>query len=284
MMDWLNAKGLHVVMDRGFYSEYNIDCLYSHGILFTVGVPFTTRWSRELVVKVREDIERFSNFHHVGGCKFFVITDTAFWKGQRCFRHVYYDSEKAALEYVRLLERVEVWRKELEENRFVEGNRQFYDRYFVVGVDSGGGRCVRVCDEAVLEFKRSVAGFFVLLSNDVSDAVEAFCVYREKDVVEKGFDDLKNGLDLYRLRVHGAEAMDGRLFIAFVSQILSSAVRKVMSVSKLDEKYTLPELMNELKSIHSVYLEGQRKTVFSKLSKAQREIFTAFNIDEKTYV
>jgi transposase len=31
MLDWLNAKGLYVVMGRGFYSEYNIDCLYAIG-------------------------------------------------------------------------------------------------------------------------------------------------------------------------------------------------------------------------------------------------------------
>jgi hypothetical protein len=53
-----------------------------------------------------------------------------------------------------------------------------------------------------------------------------------------------------------------------------------MSVSKLDERHTLPELMNELKSIHSVCLKGPKKTIYSKPSKVQREIFTAFNIDE----
>jgi transposase len=284
MLSWLKAKGLHMVMDRGFYSEYNIDCLYDRGFLFTVGVPFTTKWSRELVSKVRGSIEIFSNFHRVGRHSFFATTDVTFWKGQVCFRHVYYDGKRAADEFVELLLKVDVWRRELEEDRVVEENRLYYDKYFVVEQVLGGGCRVRVCDDAVLEFKLGVAGFFVLLSNDVSDAVEAYCVYREKDVVEKGFDNLKNSLDMGRLRVHGVEAMDGRLFVQFVFQVLSSAVRKVMCSSKLDERYSLPELMNELKSIHSVSLDGQQKTIFSKLSKAQREIFTAFNINEKTYV
>jgi transposase len=114
----------------------------------------------------------------------------------------------------------------LVKDRLVKGNRQFYDRYFVVEADSNGDRCVRVCDEAILEFKQDVAGFFVLLSNDVPDVVEAYRVYREKDVVEKGFDDLKNGFDLNRLRVHGVEAMEvGCLLCLFLRFCLLQFVR-----------------------------------------------------------
>jgi transposase len=284
MMTWLKATCIHPVMDKGFFSEHNIDCLYEHGFLFTVGVPFTPKWTRELVAKVREGIERFSCYHHVGGRSFFATTDNTSWKGRLCYRHVYFDSKKASEEYMELLEKLGVRKKELEENCLVEGNEVFYERYFRVIVESGGDRRVEVCEGAVLEFKLGVAGFFVLLSNDISDAVEAYKVYREKDVVEKGFDNLKNALDMNRLRVHDALSMDGRLFVQFVAQVISLGIRKVMADSKLDERYTLPELINELKSFHSVSLEGQTKPIFSKISKAQREIFTAFNINKETYV
>jgi transposase len=284
MLFWLKATHIHPVMDKGFYSEHNIDCLYEYGILFTVGVPFTLKWAKDLVAKLRGGIERFSCFHRVGEQGFFADTDTTSWKGQVCYRHVYYDSVRAAEEYMLLFLKLEEWKKELELGCLVDGNEVFYERYFTVIVESDGSRRVEVCDGAVLEFKLNVAGFFVLLSNDISDAVEAYKVYREKDVVEKGFDNLKNGLDMKRLRVHDALAMEGRLFVQFVAQVLSCGVRRVMVDSKLDEKYSLPELMNELKSFHSVGLEGQQKLVFSKMSKAQREIFTAFNINKETYV
>ena len=285
-------------MDKGFYSEYNVDKLFEHGFLFTVGVPFTTLWARELVLKVRSSIEGFSCFHRVGEHSFFATTDTTSWKGHTCYRHVYYDSKRASEEYVALLEKLEGWKKELEEDRLVEANRVYYERYFTVkdvsatndveGVDGvgGGRRCVvvEVCEGAVLDFRLGVAGFFVLLSNCISDVVEAYRVYLEKDVVEKGFDNLKNSLDMCRLRVHDVFSMEGRLFVQFVAQILSCGVRNVMVSSKLDEKYSLPELLNELKSFHSVNFEDQQKTIYSKLTKAQREIFTAFDINKETYV
>jgi transposase len=41
-----------------------------------------------------------------------------------------------------------------------------------------------------------------MLSNDIFDPKEALYVYRTKDKVEKAFDNLKNELDLKRLRIH----------------------------------------------------------------------------------
>ncbi|MDR2700545.1 MAG: hypothetical protein LBC12_07100 [Nitrososphaerota archaeon] len=42
-------------------------------------------------------------------------------------------------EFVEFLGKLEVWQKELVGGRFVEGNRQFYDWYFVVDTGLGGG-------------------------------------------------------------------------------------------------------------------------------------------------
>jgi transposase len=44
---------------------------------------------------------------------------------------------------------------------------------------------------AVTEYISRYAGFQALLSNAIKDPVEAIHVYRNKDVVEKCFDDLK---------------------------------------------------------------------------------------------
>jgi transposase len=284
MMDWLNANRLHAVLDRGFYSERNIDNLYDKHIRFTVGVPFTPKWTRELVAKVRDRIEEYSHFRRLGNHTFFAVTDTTAWKGHRCYRHIYYDSQKAAAEYKGFLEKIELWRTELEENKPVEEHQQHYDRYFVVRETPKRGRHVVVLDEEVQAFKLKTAGFFILISNDIKDPVQALKTYRDKDEAEKAFDDLKNALDMYRLRVHSAGAMQGRLFIQFIAQVLMAAIRNVMASSKLDKKYSLPELVNELKSFHSVRLDGRKKSIFSKLSKSQCEILHAFSINAASYV
>ncbi|KRT34371.1 hypothetical protein HMPREF1705_04736 [Acetomicrobium hydrogeniformans ATCC BAA-1850] len=44
--------------------------------------------------------------------------------------------------------------------------------------------------------------------------------------MEKCFDDLKNQLDMKRLRIHTSSTMDGRLFVQFIASIYMSALRK----------------------------------------------------------
>jgi len=284
MMNWLDSKRLHAVMDRGFYSERNIDALYERNIRFTVGVPFTTKWTRELVAKARGSIEGYSCHHRIGDYTFFADTDTSDWKGHRCYRHVYYDSKKAAEEYTAFLDKVDKWRDELTQGREVDSNRQYYEKYFIVKDTPKRGRRVVAREDEIQAFKQNNAGFFILLSNDIKDPVRALKVYRDKDTVEKGFDNLKNSLDMKRLRIHSSESMRGRLFIQFVSQILAAAIRNIMTANKLDEKFSLPELMNQLKSIFSVRLNSHRHPILSKASKSQREILLAFGIDDDSYV
>ncbi|MDR1043861.1 MAG: hypothetical protein LBP33_01925, partial [Candidatus Adiutrix sp.] len=67
-----------------------------------------------------------------------------------------------------------------------------------------------------------------------------------------------------------------------VALVLAAGIRKVMEASGLDGKMTLPEMMNEMKSLRSVKLPNKRKPINTKASKRQREILNAFRI--KTYV
>jgi hypothetical protein len=68
-------------------------------------------------------------------------------------------------------------------------------------------------------------------TNGVKDPIEALQIYRDKDVdvVEKSFDDLKNQLDMKHLRMHRSAAVDGRLFVQFITLIYMSAFKARIS-------------------------------------------------------
>jgi transposase len=70
-------------------------------------------------------------------------------------------------------------------------------------------------------------------------------VYRTKDAVEKCFDDLKNQLDMRRLRIPSLPAIDGRL-VQFVARILISALSKKMREMKRIDSHTLREVLLEM--------------------------------------
>jgi transposase len=193
---------------------------------------------------------------------------------------VYYDAKKAVDDRAAFLRKVYQWKLELESGT-PQGDTEHYKKYFEVLETPKRKRKVIPRDDAIKEHARKTCGFFVLISNDIKDAVKALRLYRDKDCVEKGFDDLKNALDMKRLRVHSAAAMEGRLFVQFVALVLAAGIRNVMEVSELDRKMTMPEVLNEMKSLRCVKLPGKRKSIHTKASKKQKEILKAFGI--KTY-
>ena len=140
------------------------------------------------------------------------------------------------------------------------------------------GRRVIFNNEAIRRHRNRYAGFYVLLTNDIKDPVEALRVYRTKDAVEKCFDDLKNHLDMKRLRIHSSPAMDGRLFVQFVALILISALRKKMRETKLIDSYTVRELLMEMETLSRIRFSGKYGQMHTEITKPQRLIMDALGI------
>ena len=84
-----------------------------------------------------------------------------------------------------------------------------------------------------------------------------------KDAVEKHFDDLKNDLDMKRLRIHSSAAMDGRLFVQYIALILSSQVKNVMSQNDWFKSHNMQDVIDEMKSLRVVSVEGKRKQIYT---------------------
>ena len=137
-------------------------------------------------------------------------------------------------------------------------------------------------NEAIETYRNDYAGFFVLLTTKFKDPLEALRVYREKDVVEKCFDDLKNGLDMKRLRVHLSGRMKSRMFIQFISLILTSRIRKTAQEKLPSSNYTPRSMLLELESLTTIRYTGKYKNRLVEATKSQREILAAFGIDPQT--
>jgi transposase len=68
-------------------------------------------------------------------------------------------------------------------------------------------------------------GFFSLITNETMDGATALGLYRNKDVVEKAFGNLKERLNLRRALVSSEQSLDGKLFVQFVALIYLSYTR-----------------------------------------------------------
>jgi hypothetical protein len=166
--------------------------------------------------------------------------------------------------------------------RFERNAQDAYKTFFTIKETPVRGRKVLFNNEAIQKYRNLYAGFFVILTNDIKDPVETLRVYRNKDAVEKCFDDLKNQLDMKRLRIHSSAAMDGRLFVQFVTLIFMSALRKKMRETGLIEKYTVRELLEEMETLTQVRYSGKYGHILTEVTKPQRQIIEKLRIELHT--
>jgi len=96
--------------------------------------------------------------------------------------------------------------------------------------------------------------------------------------VEKCFDDLKNQLNMKRLRMHSSATVDGRLFVQFIALIYISALLREMRKSTLIERYTVRELLQEMNTLTKVKYSGKYGHILTEMTKPQREILEGLSI------
>ena len=84
----------------------------------------------------------------------------------------------------------------------IEKHEEFYNRYLIIKRTPKRGLRVIFNEDEIQKYRKRYSGFFCILSNKIKSAKEALEIYRNKDIVENCFDDLKNQLDMKRLRVH----------------------------------------------------------------------------------
>ena len=88
---------------------------------------------------------------------------------------------------------------------------------------------------------------------------------------------LKNEIDGNRIRNHSDEAMEGKLFILFVTLILYASLDKIMKEKGLYKTHTLQELIYELKKIKVVRTNNNNRFL-TEISKKQKVIYKQFNV------
>ena len=276
----LEFRSLNFVMDKGFYSKKNIDELLSSSSKFTIAVPLNNKWVQHAIDDIHNTIHGPDGYQKLDDEILYVHSRLYRWgKGnRRCYLHLYYNARRRANAIDQFNEELVTYKKELESGQLVSAHQDAYDTFFVIKTTPKRGTKISYNDAAVSQYISRYTGFQAILSNRIKDPVKALQVYRDKDVVEKCFDDLKNQLDMKRLRMHSSASVNGRLFIQFIALILMSALRRELRESNLIEKYTARELLQEMNTLTKVKYSGKYGSILTEVTKPQRRILEALKI------
>jgi transposase len=288
-LEGLGYSKVKLVMDRGFYSEDNINKLYLKHVKFLVS-------ARKSLLFVRKELDEiydsFRNFEHFSeNYELYHRTVRTNWKytqkrpnkgdtiqeSRRIYIHYYYNIEKAAEDEMAFDRQLIARKKELEAGNRHPQHEKYYQKYFTIKTTPKRGVQVTVNEEKVREAKRYF-GFFVLITNETMDAITALETYRNKDVVEKAFGNLKERLNMRRALVSSEKSFEGKLFVQFIALIYLSYIKKQMQVNNLFKDYTVGSLLDKLDVIECFEQPGKKLRVGEILEK-QKELYQQMGVN-----
>ena len=110
------------------------------------------------------------------------------------------------------------------------------------------------------------------------DAIYALETYRNRDLVEKAFGNLKERLNLRRALVSSEQSLSGKLFVEFIALIYLSYVKKQMQDNNLFRDYTMQQVFDKLDIIECFENPGNRLRVGEVLSK-QKQLYLDLGVE-----
>jgi transposase len=273
-----------LIMDRGFFSTSNIEELVSSNLSFIIPPANTLKSVKEAISAIHSSIDdpQYLKLHQKEPLFVMPVNINI---GEICLKgYAYYDQRREQQErnslYKRLYDLMErlksvnlkPWMNPGEVFREIAKK----DAKFIEWQTVDGMFEVALRKNAISQAVNKL-GKFILLYQGQFSWEECLSLYRGKDAVEKGFDILKNDIDLMPAHVRTDNTLRGYLFIAFLALIFRMKLMKQMVEAGLSKRFSVEGLLTELEKIKILILpDGQKIT--TEVTKKQREILDALNL------
>lgn len=272
------------VMDRGFFSQSNLQELLENNISFIMAAKLQLNDLKILMTEAQKDIDNVKYLHKFGEDPIFAKPVTYNLNTTPVNGYAYYDPQREQTEKSTLLRRLHDVREELLKVHLRKGTNAA-----VVFKDKANGFAhffdwnvvenrfeVTIKQNAVTQ-RMNKMGKYIIFYSGTFDWLECLSIYRDRDEIEKSFKALKNELDILPLNTHSDKTTKGFIFIGFLSLIIRTKLMNRMRESKLLTKYSIEKLILQLEKLRKIQLaDGQ--IFITEMTKKQREIFQALKL------
>jgi transposase len=314
-LDKLGYKPECLLMDRGFAKEENITFMLRRKQTFLQTLKISPDWVKGIIDVGRNDRFLPESKLDVEDRTYYVSSTRCRWvrqsrmqgKGKRteevkvvpqrgayttteenvevleqygCMVHVLFCQDLVGKHWDRFMEALGVERQRLLADEEADPKKE-YKKYFVISkAKYARRRSVEYDIEKIKGHRNNYAGHICFMTNDraIGTAADALKEYSTRDHIEKDFDEMKNELDMKRIRVHTDGRMTARLFIQFIAEIYMREIRVCMNSSDDCKKLTRSQIFNHIKAIYKVKFKGKYKDIYPVLSKTQYSILKALEI------
>ena len=283
-LESLGVKELAMIIDRGFYSAPNMEELTSHDFSFIIPLPLTVKIAKQMLSNIHNEITDPNLLKMYNGETIFVLPVTIPVNELNLDGFCYYspkrEHDQMEAFYKNLHNVVEALRKIklkswMDPQEVVERTAKKLYSYIKWNI-KGDIFEVSIRKKAVAQ-RVNRMGKFILIYKGNFDWKDCLSTYRGKDIVEKGFDILKNDLDTVPFNVQKDTTFRGLLFVCFIALIIRMKLIKSMGDCHLVEKYSVEGMFLELEKIKKIDLTNG-ETIVSELTKKHKDILDCMGL------
>lgn len=286
---FLSFDKVKLVMDRGFYSEDNINALYQHHYKFLIGVKKSLSFVRPVLDDARESMRSRQSYD--SNLKIYYHSRTIDWSyreemkrsgivkegTRRLYLHLFYDDQRAVDDRAAFNVFLDSLEEELKAGITTPEHEKSYRKYYEVTDTPVRGVSLTPRQDAIAKAELDY-GYFVLISNDIKEPLEALRIYRSKDLIEKAFGNLKERLNLRRTSVSSEESLEGKLFVQFIALMYLSYISAAMHNQGMFKDYTIHEVLDTLDVIECFEHPGHSPTI-GEVTKKQKDLYHSFAVE-----
>ncbi|MDR2353133.1 MAG: hypothetical protein LBF22_08230 [Deltaproteobacteria bacterium] len=273
----LKNDKIKYVLDDGMYSKKNIDYMLKNHTKFFLALPPTLNLKHELV-EIFKDIYLKLKYTVKGPLSNqYGITQSIRWNNnENLMAHIFFDSPKNFRGFNKVQNKnIKLYNVALENARHTMINDEYVQYLSIRKKRNTQNDNVILNNQEVFADEILKSGWLVFLSNCITDTVEARILSMQRENVEEAFDicnDISHKSILTKSR---NRRYSNKLFIGFLSLILTSQIHKTMVDEKLYKKFSMKELFLTLRSIKVIKIRD--KSIFSTLTTDQKIILDIFN-------
>lgn len=297
----LSLKNVVFVSDKGYSDAKNInDCLRNKlGFLFNVQCAMPDSFAQELIDGEKENLRDLNRMDWL--TKVFQITKEINWtfesdlvEGQVTSKktkestilywHIYFNRQFAENARQGLIERIDRVREKIYNGEELDENELTLLEDVFEKHEEGDMISYTISNERV-DQKLRYKGYQMLVSDKISDARKAWCVYQERRILEDTFKTLKTRLSCVRNRVSDNESLIGKTFVQFlatsIEMIVRARLRKYLEEGKASD--SLPAdydpargILDSLNNVmQTKFCEGY---YFGESAEQKRGLFEALGV------
>ncbi len=281
-------KRIGFILDRGYFSRGNIECMDSHGYNFIIMVKGMNKLVNSLIQEAKGSFENKWAKHIDEYDVYGTTIKRKLYESDEKERyfHLFHSSSKEGEERALLAKKLRKMKAQLMKhtNEVIEFPSAYSHYYWLHYNEQTGAFLLPEDRTDVIEFENDLSGYFCIITSENMDAKAALNLYKSRDTSEKLFRGDKSYLGDKSLRVYGDSAADSKIFIEFLALIVRNRMYNCLKdeMLKLDSRpnyMTVPAAIRELEKIEMVRLTDNKYRLDHAVTATQKTILKAFGID-----